>query len=215
MVLLQNSLTTIKGAKKMNFTLEQLPYSYNALEPVMDAQTVEIHYTKHHNGYVVNLNAALEKYPEIDYSLEELLINIKTLPQDIQTAVRNNGGGHFNHTHFWNLLSPNAKLAPEGELAKKIDQTFGSLEDFKKAYVTAGTKHFGSGWVWLVKDKEGQLTILTMPNQDAPVVYGTPLLGVDLWEHSYYLKHQNKRADYLNSLWQIIDWGYVEKLYAK
>lgn len=199
----------------MNFTLEQLPYSYNALEPVMDAQTVEIHYTKHHNGYVVNLNAALEKYPEIDYSLEELLINIKTLPQDIQTAVRNNGGGHFNHTHFWNLLSPNAKLAPEGELAKKIDQTFGSLEDFKKAYVTAGTKHFGSGWVWLVKDKEGQLTILTMPNQDAPVVYGTPLLGVDLWEHSYYLKHQNKRADYLNSLWQIIDWGYVEKLYAK
>ena len=197
----------------MKFTLEQLPYAYDALEPVMDAETVEIHYSRHHNAYVTNLNGALEKYPEIEYTLEELLKNIKTLPQDIQSAVRNNGGGHYNHTHFWNLLSPNAKHEPEGELKEKIDQTFGSVEEFKKAFASAGTKHFGSGWVWLVKDKEGQLIILTMPNQDAPVVYGTPLLGVDLWEHSYYLKHQNKRADYLNNLWQIIDWSYVEQLY--
>ena len=197
----------------MKFELEKLPYGFDALEPVMDKETVEIHYTKHHNAYVTNLNVALEKYPEIDYTLEDLLKNIKTLPQDIQTVVKNNGGGHFNHTHFWSLLSPNAKQMPEGKLKEKIEQTFGSFEEFKKAFVSAGTKHFGSGWVWLVKDVEGHLTILSMPNQDAPVIYGKPLLGVDLWEHAYYLKHQNKRADYLNNLWQIIDWSYVEKLY--
>ncbi len=197
----------------MKFTLEQLPYAYDALEPVMDAETVEIHYSRHHNAYVTNLNVALEKYPEIEYTLEDLLKNIKTLPQDIQGAVRNNGGGHYNHTHFWNLLSSSAKHEPEGELKEKIEQNFGSVEEFKKAFVLAGTKHFGSGWVWLIKDKEGQLIILTMSNQDAPVMYGTPLLGVDLWEHAYYLKHQNKRADYLNNLWQIIDWSYVEELY--
>lgn len=197
----------------MKFTLEKLPYSYDALEPIMDKQTVEIHYNKHHNAYVNNLNLALEKYPEIEYSLEDLLKNIKTLPQDIQIAVRNNGGGHYNHTHFWNLLSPKAKLEPTGKLREQIDKTFGSLEEFKNAFMLAGTKHFGSGWAWLVKDKQNELVILTMPNQDAPVIYGKPLLGVDLWEHAYYLKHQNKRADYLKDLWQIIDWAYVEKLY--
>lgn len=200
---------------KMKFTLEKLPYSYDSLEPIMDAKTVEIHYSKHHNAYVNNLNTALEKYPEIEESLEDLLKNIKTLPQDIQSTVRNNGGGHYNHAHFWQLLSPNAKQMPEGKLKDKIDQTFGSVASFKEAFVNAGTKHFGSGWVWLVKDNQNQLTILSMPNQDAPVVYGKPLLGVDLWEHAYYLKHQNNRADYLNHLWQIIDWSYVEKLFEK
>jgi Fe-Mn family superoxide dismutase len=199
----------------MKFTLEKLPYEFNALEPVMDAATVEIHYTKHHNGYVNNLNAALEKYPEINYSLEELLKNIKTLPQDIQSAVKNSGGGHYNHAHFWKVLTPNSAKAPTGELSDKINQTFGSFEEFKKEFVTAGTKHFGSGWVWLLKDREGELSILTLPNQDAPVIYGTGLLGIDLWEHAYYLKHQNRRADYLNNIWEIINWEYVQELYEK
>lgn len=199
----------------MKFTLEKLPYQFDALEPVMDAETVEIHYTKHHNAYVNNLNAALEKYPEINYTLEELLKNIKTLPQDIHTVVRNNGGGHYNHTHFWKVLAPKPLAKPTGNLEKKINQTFGSFNEFKNQFVSAGTKHFGSGWVWLVKDELGELSIFTLPNQDAPVVYGTPLLGIDLWEHAYYLKHQNRRADYLNNIWAIVNWQYVQQLYEK
>ncbi len=199
----------------MKFTLEKLPYSFDALEPVMDAETVKIHYSKHHAAYVNNLNNALEKYPEINYSLNELLENIKTLPQDIHTAVRNNGGGHFNHTHFWKVLSPKAQTTPTGKLAEKINQTFGSFEQFKTEFEGAGLKHFGSGWAWLIKDNKGELSIFTLPNQDAPVVYGTPLLGIDLWEHAYYLKHQNKRAEYLKNIWQIVDWEYVQKLYAE
>lgn len=197
----------------MKFELEKLPYSYDALEPVIDALTVEIHYSKHHNAYVTNLNAALEKYPDIDYTLEELLKNIKTLPQDIQTAVRNNGGGHYNHTHYWNVLTPEKGQIPQGELLEAIEKKWGSFEEFKKAFVATGLKQFGSGWAWLIKQENGGLEILGMPNQDAPVLYGKPILGIDVWEHAYYLKHQNKRADYLNGIWEILNWRYVESLY--
>lgn len=199
----------------MKFELENLPYSYDALEPIMDAKTVEIHYTKHHNGYVNNLNAALEKYPDIEYSdLSGLLKHIESLPSDIQMAVKNNGGGHFNHALFWKVLSPIKGQVPSGKLKEKLENDFGSVEEFKKEFVTAGTKHFGSGWVWLVKTAEGDLRILTLPNQDAPVAYGKPIFGIDLWEHAYYLKHQNKRADYLNGIWEIVNWQYIEKLFA-
>lgn len=200
----------------MKFELENLPYSFDALEPIMDAKTVEIHYTKHHNGYVNNLNAALEKHPEIEYSqLDKLLKNIESLPVDIQAAVKNNGGGHFNHSLFWKVLSPNKNQNPSGELKERLEESFGSVEDFKTQFVAAGTKHFGSGWVWLVMSDDKSLRILTMQNQDAPVAYGKPIFGIDLWEHAYYLKHQNKRVDYLNGIWEIVNWQYVEELFAQ
>lgn len=196
----------------MEFKLQPLPYAFDALQPIMDAQTVEIHYTKHHQAYVNNLNAALSKYPTIDYDLQTLLLEINSLPQDIQAVVRNNGGGHFNHTHFWNVLSPNKGGQPKGKLLEKLTQQFGSLENFKKEFEDAGKKHFGSGWVWLIEDKNQNLKIMTLPNQDAPLQFGNPLLGIDLWEHAYYLKYQNRRPDYLSSIWEIINWDYVESL---
>lgn len=203
-----------KGDKKtMAFELPELNYNFNALEPVMDAKTVEIHYTKHHQAYVNNLNAALSKYPEINYDLVTLLKNLNNLPADIQTAVRNNGGGHFNHTHFWNVLSPMVYQTPSGELLKHMELTFGSFENFKAQFEDAGKKHFGSGWVWLIRTHVGELKIVTLPNQDAPVTFGTPLLGIDLWEHAYYLQYQNRRPDYLATIWTIINWSYVEDLY--
>ncbi len=196
----------------MKFELPQLPYSFSSLEPVMDAKTVEIHYTKHHQAYVDNLNAAVEKYAYLkNYSLEELLLDLPNLPEDIKTAVRNNGGGHYNHSEFWKMLTPQMGQEPEGKLLDKINHTFGSFENFKTQFENAGKKHFGSGWVWLIENKDGKPEIITLPNQDAPLIYGKPLLGVDLWEHSYYLKYQNKRADYLSNIWQIINWRYVEE----
>lgn len=194
----------------MTFELPKLPYSYNALEPIMDALTVEIHYSKHHQAYVNNLNAALANHPELEFkSLQDLLLNINSLPSDIVAAVRNNGGGHYNHSLFWNMLTPN-KTQPSKDLLNAINQSFSSLDNFKKEFTEAGKKHFGSGWVWLVKTQNG-LKIATLPNQDAPLSLGTPLLGFDLWEHAYYLKYQNRRPDYLQNIWEIVNWDFVSK----
>lgn len=198
----------------MKYELEKLPYAYNALEPVMDALTVEIHYSRHHQAYLNNLNTALEKYPDIETDIVSLLRHIESLPADIQQTVKNNGGGYYNHTLFWNLLSPQHQQ-PKGQLLDALNAKFGSFEDFKTAFNTAGVKHFGSGWVWLVKKENCSLDILTLPNQDTPLAYGKPILAIDLWEHSYYLKYQNKRADYLANIWQIINWEYAEKLFSE
>jgi len=197
----------------MKFELEKLPYSVDALEPVMDRLTVEIHYLKHHQAYLNNLNTALLKYPDIETDIVSLLKQIESLPADIQSAVKNNGGGYYNHTLFWSLLSPNKNQKPTGKLLEALTTKFGSYEKFKEEFITAGTKHFGSGWVWLVKLEKGSLEIMSLSNQDTPLAYGTPILALDLWEHAYYLKYQNRRVDYLNNIWQIINWDYAEKLY--
>ena len=199
----------------MEFTLAPLPYDYNGLEPIMDAQTVEIHYAKHHQNYLNNLNAALAKHPEIEGDLESLLKHIESLPQDIATAVKNNGGGVFNHNLFWNVLTPKRGQEPSGKLAQQISRTFGSVEQFKQEFSATGTKHFGSGWVWLVRMHDSSLKILTTINQDTPLAYGKPLLAFDVWEHAYYLKYQNRRADYLKNLWDIGNWEYIEHLYEE
>lgn len=199
----------------MIYELPTLNYEYNALEPVMDAETLEIHYSKHHQAYVNNLNAALAKHDIKQDNLVELLLNINDLPEDIQAAVRNNGGGHFNHSLFWNILTPEQDkqngISPELESA--IVKNFGSMDEFKAKFEDAGMKRFGSGWVWLVKTNSGDLKIVTLPNQDAPLAEGTPMLGVDLWEHSYYLKYQNKRAEYLKNIWSIVNWEQVSDYY--
>lgn len=197
----------------MEFKLEPLPYNYDALEPIMDAQTVELHYAKHHQTYVNNLNAALAKHPEIEWDLENLLKNIESLPQDISVAVKNNGGGVYNHNMFWKVLTPNQNTQPSGNLLNALIANFGSVEQFKQQFESAGLKHFGSGWVWLVIMCDGSLEILTTQNQDTPLAYGKPIFTIDLWEHAYYLKHQNRRADYLKNIWQIVNWQYVEQLY--
>ena len=197
----------------MNFELPKLPYSYSALEPTIDAQTMELHYSKHHQGYVNNLNAALQKHPDVQYtSLEELLKNWDKLPADIMQAVRNNGGGHYNHSLFWTVLAPNA-TQPQGKLLNAINQSFGDLQSFKTAFEDAGKKQFGSGWVWLVKAPDGTLKITSTPNQDIPFAMGKPIFCVDLWEHSYDLKYQNRRPDYLSAIWNVVNWQQIENLY--
>lgn len=196
----------------MKFYLEELPYSYDALQPFMDKETVEIHYSKHHKAYVDNLNKLVENL-NFNYSLEELLKNLENLPKEIVTGVKNNGGGHYNHTLFWKILTPE-KQEISKEFLNEINKTFGSFENFKNQFEEAGKKHFGSGWVWLIKTNEG-LKIVTTPNQDTPFNLGKPILAVDVWEHAYYLKYQNRRADYLSNIWNIINWQYVEKLYKE
>lgn len=198
------------------FELPELPYAYDALEPHIDKETMNIHHTKHHNTYVTKLNAALEGHADLqDKSLEELLGNLDSLPSDIQTAVRNNGGGHANHSLFWTVLSPNGGGAPTGELADKINQAFGSFEDFKEKFGAAATGRFGSGWAWLVV-KNGELEITSTPNQDTPIKEGvTPILGLDVWEHAYYLKYQNKRPDYVAAFWNVVNWDEVAKRYEE
>lgn len=195
--------------------LPALPYPFDALEPHIDAQTMEIHHDRHHATYVNNLNAALEKHPELfDKSLDELLSNLDSLPEDIRTAVRNNGGGHANHTLFWEILSKNGGGAPSGELADAINSAFGSFEKFKEEFTKAATTRFGSGWAWLVVDN-GKLSVTSTPNQDSPIMEGkTPILGLDVWEHAYYLKYQNKRPDYINAFWNVVNWDEVAKRYA-
>lgn len=196
------------------FTLPELPYAYNALEPFIDEKTMQIHHDKHHETYVSNLNKALEKFPELhQYSVEDLLTKLSEIPQDIQAAVRNNAGGHANHTFFWETLKINNGDGPKADLLNAIDQTFTDVESFKSAFGQAGLTRFGSGWAWLVLDNDS-LAIMSTPNQDSPISEGKkPLLGLDVWEHAYYLKYQNKRADYIDAWWNIVDWDIVSRRY--
>lgn len=197
----------------MAFTLPQLPYAYDALEPHIDAKTMEIHYTKHHQGYVNNLNKAIEGTENADKSLEELVKNAG----NISVAVRNNGGGHWNHSFFWTILSANGGGQPSGDLAAAIDSAFGSLDGLKEKFNAAGGSRFGSGWAWLIV-KDGKLEVTSTPNQDNPLMdvaetKGTPILGVDVWEHAYYLNYQNRRPDYLAAFWNLVNWDKVAELY--
>ncbi|MDQ0195219.1 superoxide dismutase [Paenibacillus wynnii] len=198
----------------MAFQLPSLPYPNNALEPHIDALTMEIHHDRHHNAYVTNLNAALEKAPELqDKSIEELLTDLNAVPEAIRTAVRNNGGGHANHTLFWEVIGPNGGGAPTGALAAAIDSELGGFDKFKEDFGTAATTRFGSGWAWLVI-KDGKLAVTSTPNQDNPISDGaTPLLGLDVWEHAYYLNYQNKRPDYIKAFWNVVNWEEVGKRY--
>lgn len=194
----------------MKHTLPELPYAYDALEPHIDARTMEIHHTKHHQAYINNLNAALEKHPELaDKPLHELLADLNSVPADIRTAVRNNGGGHYNHSLFWNFLTADGKGKPEGELAEAIDKAFGSFDDFKKEFSAAAGARFGSGWAWLIADKDKNLKIVSTANQDTPLEDGTPLLGLDVWEHAYYLNYQNRRPDYVAAFFNVVNWDTV------
>ena len=199
----------------MTFELPSLAYAYDALEPSIDAMTMEIHHSKHHNAYVNNLNAALEKHPELaGKSLEELVTNINSIPEDIRTAVRNNGGGHFNHSLFWTVMSPNGGGEPSGDLATAIGDAFGNFTSFKETFSKAAATRFGSGWAWL-GFKNGKLAVLSMPNQDVPMMEGlTPILGIDVWEHAYYLKYQNRRPEYVSNWWNVVNWEEVASRYA-
>src|SRR5690625_1488738 len=207
-ILLKEDFTMAK------FQLPELPYAYDALEPHFDKETMNIHHTKHHNTYVTNLNNALEGHADLqEKSLEELLSDLDSLPSDIQTAVRNNGGGHANHSLFWTILSPNGGGNPTGELADKINEAFGSFDAFKEQFAAAAAGRFGSGWAWLVV-KGGKLEITSTPNQDTPLMEGvTPILGLDVWEHAYYLKYQNRRPDYVSAFWNVVNWDEVAKRY--
>jgi Fe-Mn family superoxide dismutase len=196
----------------MAHSVPPLPYDYNALEPHIDEQTMRIHHDKHHGAYVTNLNAALEKHPQLqNKSADELLKSINTVPEDIRTAVRNNGGGHVNHTMFWEIMGPGKGGAPSGPIADAIKSTFGSFDTFKTQLNDAGAKRFGSGWAWLI-DVGGKLAIESTANQDSPLMEGKkPILGVDVWEHAYYLKYQNRRPDYLAAWWNVVNWDAVNK----
>lgn len=197
----------------MAHELPPLPYAYNALEPHIDELTMQIHHDKHHAAYVNNLNAALEKHPELaNKSAEELIKDLNSVPDDIRTAVRNNGGGHVNHTMFWQIMGPGGGGEPTGAIGDAIKQSFGSFDDFKKQFNDAGVKRFGSGWVWLVVDGGGKLSITSTANQDNPMSEGhKPVLGNDVWEHAYYLKYQNLRPKYLEAWWNTINWNEVNK----
>lgn len=200
----------------MAFELPPLPYASNALEPHIDQQTMEIHHGKHHNAYVTNLNKALEGQADLqNKSLEELLTSLNTLPSNIQTAVRNNGGGHWNHSLFWQIMSPNGGGAPSGDLANAINSAFGSFDAFKEQFAAAAAGRFGSGWAWLVVAPDGSLSITSTPNQDNPLMEGkTAILGLDVWEHAYYLKYQNRRPDYISAWWNVVNWEEVARRYA-
>lgn len=197
----------------MAFEVPDLPYSYDALEPHIDEATMRVHHDKHHQAYVDKANAALEGTEWEGKGVEEVLKNLSSLPADKQAPVRNNAGGHYNHTLFWQMLSPNGGGSPSGELASAIDSAFGSFDSFKDQFKNAGIGQFGSGWAWLVKDASG-LAIVSTPNQDSPTSDGkTPLLGVDVWEHAYYLKYQNRRPDYIDAFWNVVNWDYVAERY--
>lgn len=199
----------------MTYTLPELPYAYDALEPYIDVETMHLHHDKHHNTYVTNLNAAIEKYPELgEKSVEDLISDMNAIPEDIRTAVRNNGGGHANHTFFWEIMAPNAGGQPTGAIKEAIDETFGSFDEMKAAFKTAATGRFGSGWAWLVVNN-GKLEITSTPNQDSPLMDGqTPVLGLDVWEHAYYLKYKNVRPDYIEAFWNVVNWDKVNELFA-
>ena len=202
----------------MSYTLPALPYAYDALEPNIDAKTMEIHYTKHHQTYINNVNAALEgaglEFPPV----EELVKNIDSLPESVRGAVRNNGGGHANHSLFWTVMSPKGGGQPQGEVAKRIDSDLGGFDAFKDAFTKAALTRFGSGWAWLTVDGSGKLAVESTANQDSPLMKGiasgnTPILGLDVWEHAYYLKYQNRRPDYISAFFEVVDWAEVERRY--
>ena len=197
----------------MAFELPPLPYDYNALEPYIDTQTMQIHHDKHHQAYVTNLNNALQGQDQLaSMSVDDLLRNINQVPDSIRTAVRNNAGGHSNHTMFWNIMKPNGGGQPTGDLASAIQQVFGSFDAFKAALNDAGTKRFGSGWTWLVLDSSGKLQVISTANQDSPLMDGLyPVMGNDVWEHAYYLKYQNRRPEYLNAWWNVVNWDEVAR----
>jgi Fe-Mn family superoxide dismutase len=199
----------------MAYELPPLPYPKDALEPHIDAQTMEIHHGKHHNAYVTNLNKAIAGKADLENkSIEQLISNMDAIPQDIRNAVRNNGGGHANHSMFWKLMAPKAGGAPTGKLAEDINATFGSLDAFKEKFEAAGATRFGSGWAWLIVNKAGKLEIVSTPNQDNPLMDGNkPVLGCDVWEHAYYLKYQNRRPDYLKAWWNVVNWREVARNY--
>ena len=198
----------------MTYELPKLAYEFSALEPHVDALTMEIHHDKHHNAYVTNLNAAVEKHPALfEKSVEELVADLASVPEDIRGAVRNNGGGHANHSLFWTVISPNGGGQPTGELAAAIDNKFGGFDAFKQAFAQAAATRFGSGWAWLVVSN-GELEVVFTPNQDNPLTDGkTPILGLDVWEHAYYLNYQNRRPDYIAAFWNVVDWNEVARRY--
>lgn len=199
----------------MKHTLPPLPYAYNALEPYIDETTMTLHHTKHHQGYIDNLNKALEGSELASLGIEELIRKLDSVPENIRATVRNNGGGHLNHSLFWQVMGPNGKGKPEGKLADSINQAFGSFEKFAEAFETAAKTQFGSGWAWLVVDN-GKLAVTKTPNQDSPLSQGQiPILGVDVWEHAYYLRYQNRRAEYLSNFWKVINWDEVSKRFEK
>ncbi len=199
----------------MAFETPPLPYAFDALEPHIDATTMEIHHDRHHAGYTRKLNAALEGQDALAAkSVKDILSDIDSVPESIRTAVRNNGGGHINHALFWTVMSPNGGGAPVGELAEAINSTFGSFDAFKETFTKAAGTRFGSGWAWLVVDGDGKLQVYSTPNQDSPYMEGhTPILGLDVWEHAYYLKYQNKRPDYISAFWNVVDWNAVNENY--
>ncbi|MGJ3243672.1 MAG: superoxide dismutase [Opitutales bacterium] len=204
----------------MAYSLPELGYAYDALEPHIDARTMEIHHTKHHNTYITKVNAALEGTPLEGKPVEAVIADLSAVPEDKRTAVRNNGGGHANHSFFWTILSPDGGGEPTGALGEAINATFGGFDAFKDAFATAGANRFGSGWAWLVLKKDGNLAVTSTPNQDSPLmtgvaeVEGTPIIGLDVWEHAYYLNYQNRRPDYIAAFWNVVDWEKANALYT-
>lgn len=196
----------------MSYQLPNLPYAYDALEPHIDALTMEVHHSRHHQAYINNVNAALEKHPEwMDTSVQELVRRLSEVPEDIRTAVRNNGGGHLNHSLFWEWMKPGGAKEPVGASAEAIRAAFGSVGAFREAFAQAAATRFGSGWAWLVRNSDGTLSVMSTPNQDNPLTEGkVPLLGLDVWEHAYYLKYMNKRPDYVGTWWNVVNWDVVE-----
>jgi superoxide dismutase, Fe-Mn family len=196
----------------MTYQLPDLPYDYSALEPHIDARTMEIHHTKHHKTYVDKLNTAIEGHSDLEYdNVDDLLKNFDKVPEDIKGPVRNHGGGHSNHSLFWTIMGPDGGGEPSGNVASAIDDAFGSFKEFRDKFNAAATNHFGSGWAWLVSDG-GKLDVISLPNQDSPLITGkTPIFGIDVWEHAYYLKYQNKRPDYIDAWWNTINWSGVEQ----
>ena len=200
----------------MKHELPKLPYAYDALEPFIDARTMEIHHTKHHATYVSKLNEALGKFPELqEKSVEDLLKNLDAVPEAIRTAIRNNGGGHYNHSLFWQMMNPPSDGSggePKRNITSEINKNFGDFSKFKEEFTKVATTLFGSGWAWLVKDSNGKLIVMSTPNQDSPISKGfQPLLGLDVWEHAYYLKYQNRRAEYIEAWWNVVNWSFVGK----
>jgi superoxide dismutase, Fe-Mn family len=205
----------------MAYELPTLPYDYNALEPHIDARTMEIHHTKHHQAYITNLNNAIKGKADLEKkSVEDLIRDLNSVPEDIRMVVRNNGGGHANHSFFWKIMGPKAGDEPKGKLADDIKSTFGGFDQFKEKFADAGVKRFGSGWAWLIKNNSGKLEIVSTANQDSPLMgkaiagaEGTPILGIDVWEHAYYLNYQNRRPDYIKAWWHVVNWDAVAKNY--